>query len=266
MPDMNTSLPDGATATSKDKKSRMVVRGGVWVNDTTYQPTAGAQGPAETSAQDRTALLAASARAAAERDALRTYSQAGKAVTDMGTGPTRARWLDAITPDEDGGIMDTVGAVLGTPFRALENGRTFAARDQLRTVNANVALAGSQLMKGSSSDKDTALMRLSGIGPYKSVEENQRIIRDATYRSGLEQARSLVTSDWIGKYGSLSRPSPNGMTFEQALQVAERSYERRQTARRSGLPKPPPRASRSTPRARQSSGVVTIDINGNPVQ
>ena len=178
MPDFGTTLPDGKTATSKDGQRRMIVSGGTWVNDPTYRPPAQ---PGKTSPQDRTALNAASAKAASERDAQRTYDAASRAVDDMGTGPGKAKWLDAIMPDESTNsgwsavpdmLSDGLGVILGTPFRALTNQKTLDARDHLKTVSANVALAGSQQMKGSSSDKDTALMRMSGLSTYKGIKEN----------------------------------------------------------------------------------------------
>jgi hypothetical protein len=176
----------------------------------------------------------------------------------MGTGPTWSAYLDAITPAEDDwlptkALKSTVGALL----RGGVSQKTFDARDHLKTVNAKVALVGSQQMKGSSSDKDTALMRLAGIGPAKYPAENHRIINEAIHDSGLSRARALITADWIGKYGSLANPSPNGTTFEQALQNTERIYERRLAEQR--LPKPPP--SRRT-----TTGPVTIDINGNIIK
>lgn len=249
------SMPqEGQTATSKDGKKRVVFRGGNWVNDPSYQPT----GPerVKTTPDDMKALLAASGAAAAERDALTTYASAGKAVDRLDTGPVKSAWMDAITPDEDDGVLGKVGSVLGAPFRPLISKRDWEARDHLKTVNANVALAGSQQMKGSSSDKDTALMRLSGIGPSKTSAENRRIVQSATEKSGLSQTRALITSNWIGKYGSVSNPSPNGMTYEQALQIGEQSYQRRRA--QSKLPPAPPR--------RRGSQPLTIDLDGNPIE
>jgi hypothetical protein len=180
--------------------------------------------PPKPTGQDLADLSAASAKAQAERDAARTYRSARQAVHDMGTGPWTAKWLDAITPDEDGGMLDTIGAVLGSPFRALVSDKTLAARDQLRTVNAQVALAGSQQMKGSSSDKDTALMRLAGIGPYKTVAENERILRQAAYESRLEDMRASAKANWIAAHGSLANAAQDGSTFQQRLQAMESGF------------------------------------------
>lgn len=127
-------------------------------------------GRAKTTAQDMQVIRDASARAETERDARRTYAATRRAVAQMDTGPMKASFLDSITPEEDGTpILDTIGAVLGAPARLFVSDKTWAARDHLKTVSAKVALAGSQQMKGSSSDKDTALMRMAGVSPYKSA-------------------------------------------------------------------------------------------------
>lgn len=253
------SMPqEGQTATSKDGKKRVVFRGGQWVNDPTYQPPGADR--AKTTPQDMQVLREASGKAAAERDALSTYSAAGRAVEELDTGPVKAAWMDAITPDEDDGVMGRIGSFLGTPFRPLISKRDWEARDHLKTVNAQVALAGSQQMKGSSSDKDTALMRLSGMGPTKTTAENRRIVNSAVNSSGLAQTRALVTSDWIARYGSVSNPSPNGMTYEQALQLGEQSYNRRMRALRANKKLP------SAPPSRRGGKPLTIDLDGNPIE
>lgn len=248
-----SEIREGQTATSKDGKSRVVYRSGMWVKDTAYSPPAE---KAKTATQDRTALNAASETARVERDALRMYSGAQQAVDAMGTGPVRNAYLDAIIPDDDDGLAGKIGAFVGTPLRALVSQKTLDARDHLKTLSANVQLAGSQMMKGSSSDKDTAIMRMAGLSPSKQPAENRRILREAQSKGALNQLRATVTANWIGRFGSLSATSPNGMTFEQNLQYAEQRFAERQRAHT--LPKAPPRA--------RSRGVTTIDLDGNPIQ
>jgi hypothetical protein len=244
---------EGQTATSKDGMSRVVYKGGMWVKDTSFQPQA-VHKDANISAQDRTVMNAASAEAQHERDASRMYSDTEGAVKAMGTGPVKATMLDLITPDEDDSYLGKVfGSTVGALARAVVPQKLLNARDQLKTVNARVALEGSKDMKGSSSDKDTALMRLAGIGPSKLEPENLRIIQQARYNSGLAQARALLTNQWIAQNGSLANPNRHGTTFEQAKQFAERDYDRRMR-----MPSAPPRV--------RSGAPVTIDIHGNPIQ
>jgi hypothetical protein len=214
-----------------------------------------------TTSQDMDELREASAKAQAERDARLDYNSTARAVTDMKTGPWKAKWLDMITPDEDGGWLDPIGAAIGAPFRAFVDDKTAAARDQLKTVGARVALQGSQQMKGSSSDKDTALMRMAGVSAYKGVGENNRILAAAQRDSIISEARALFKSKWISKMGSMSNPRPDGVTYEQALRETDRRANKiYEDSTRRKLPPPPPKRRGTT------TGRTVLDIQGNPVR
>jgi hypothetical protein len=272
---MSTYGPEyeGRTAISKDGKSRIVIRNGEAVADTTYQPQAAAS-RATTTPDDRKALVAAQGKASAERDAVRQYLGASRAVSNMGPGPVKAAWMDTITPVEGerggrtladlaAGVVGTIATPIGAALRHLQDGRTWQARDQLNTVAANAALSRTSQLKGAASDKDMAMIRMAGVSPYKTEGENRRIINDAIYQSKLEGLRAQLTSQWIGNNGSLTAKSPEGETFEGYLTRGERRYGERfaelQADRKRGLPKPPP--SRRT-----TDGMVTIDMDGNIIR
>ncbi len=237
-----------------------------WAKDS-YATAAAAKGSAQptgrakTTPQDMQMLRDSTARAEAERNARRDYASTKRAVLDMGTGPAKARYLDAITPEQDGGIMDTIGGLLGTPLRWFVSDKTMGARDQLKTLGAQTALKGSQMMKGSSSDKDTALMRSAGVSDYKGVRENLRILREADRTSAIEQHRATLKAKWIGRYGSLSAPAPNGMTYEDAATRQERIVNQAMDIRERGIPKPPPKTKRAPAPSR-----TVIDMNGNTLR
>lgn len=183
-------------------------------------------GRAATSPQDRVALNAASAKAQTERDAMRDYDATERAVRTMETGPIKAAVIDAITPSENGGFWDGVGGVVGLLPRVFgyPERDTMDARDTLNTIAARSVTRGQTLPPGPASDRDVALARTASVNPYKGVKENLRIIEAARRDSGLEQTRNLLRSKWISKFGSTSQPSPNGMTFEEAQQIAENDY------------------------------------------
>lgn len=293
---------EGRTATSKDGKTRIIIRNGEAVADTSYVP------PAEktkTSSDDQKALRDSSARAMTERDAMRVYNDAEQAVRRLDTGPMQSWWMDTITPEQDGGFWDSVGGVLGTPARLLYKDQDFSDRDHLRTVNADASIAASANMKGAASDRDMAMMRLTGVQTGKTREENLRVIGDARLQSSLEQWRARYTSRWISRYGSLSAPAPSGASFQEALQAGERKFTSAWRERfddkgkpRRRAPTPPPRRSqgsspaprrsqrpapretgrvdrsaptsnplrsRRVPSSRPQSRTVTIDLNGNEI-
>jgi hypothetical protein len=249
---------EGRTQTSKDGKVRQVWRNGMWIRDTSYVAPSDRDGErVKTTPDDMKMLKAASERAATERDTSRVYSGALQAAETMGTGPVKNALLDFITPDEDDGMIGRgIATAVGWLPRALVSQKTLDARDHLKTTSAQATLAAAANQKGAPSDRDVALQRLAGMGPNKGIAENRRIVAEATHKSGLEQARSLITSHWISRYGSVSNRSENGTTFEQAIQNTERRYAQAQQARR--LPKAPPRVSRG--------GTITIDMNGKPIR
>lgn len=259
-----TQYTEGQTATNPKTGERVVFRKGMWVRDTSA-PTASAPTRPKTTAADQKAVNEGSARAQAERDTGHIYDQAEQAVKRLDTGPVQSWWMDAITPEPDGGVMDGIGAFLGTPFRWAYDSQDWADRDHLNTVNANAAIAASANVKGAASDRDMALMRLTGLQTGKTKEENLRIINEARRQSALSQWRERLRSQWVTRFGSLSAPAPSGASFEEVIQGGEEAfnaeYSRRSSGKR-GRPKAPPQPSRSSS---QSSG-VTIDLNGNIVR
>lgn len=271
---MPEPIKEGQTATSKDGKARVVFHAGQWVKDTSYRPQT-AMSRAMTTPDDRKALLAAQSKAAAERDAIRQYRSAGRAVHAMSTGPVKAAWMDTITPaqaedttgrsiaDLAAGAVKAIGTPIGAGLRLFNDPATWEARDQLNTVAANAALGRTSQLKGAASDKDMAIIRMAGVSAYKTERENDRIIHDAIYQSELEGLRARLTSQWIGNNGSLTAKSAKGETFEGYLTRGERRFGERfaelQAARKRGLPKPPP--------SRKTSGeTITIDMDGNIIR
>lgn len=222
--------------------------------------------------QDMQLLRDSTNKAEAERNARREYAAVRRSVTNMNTGPFKAAYLDAITPEESSGVVDNVldkvGAAVGFLPSLFVSNRTTDARQHLKTVSAQTALKGSQMMKGASSDKDTALMRMAGVSDYKSVNENLRILREAERSSAIEQHRATLKAKWIGRYGSISAPAPSGMTYEEAAARQEALVNKAVDIRQNGLPKPPPKRSGSRPRpsSNQGQGSLEIDMNGRPLR
>ncbi len=215
-------------------------------------------GKAKTTQQDMMLLRDSTAKAEAERNARREYAATRQAVLTMNTGPTKAGYLDAITREPGGDMLDMIGGAIYSPLRAFVSQSTADARDHLKTVSAQTALKGSQMMKGASSDKDTALMRMAGVSDYKGVNENLRLLRSAERESAIEQHRATLKSKWISRFGSISAPGPHGLTYEEAASRQEAQVNRAMDIREKGLPKPPP--------SKRGRGPVEIDLNGRRVR
>lgn len=272
---------EGKTATSKDGKTRIIIRNGEAVRDDSYRPSGAAQ--VTTTNADMKALADARDTAQAERDATRTYLRAAKAIDDFGdSGPWKATLLDAGAPGQSeeapdrGWAANVLGPVASLPmniaggiYRAFTPRKTLTARDTLRTIGAQGALAQSSKLKGTASNADMALIRTAGLQPSKYPEENRRIVNQAITDGGLAQTRALVTQNWIATNGSQKAKDSAGHTLEDMLQLAEASYARhfaeRQAARRQpvrSLPQPPPSVRKSA----SASRVPVIDMNGNPAR
>lgn len=253
---------EGQKAVSKDGKTMLVYSDGFWVKDSAYVPSAG---KARTTAEDVKDLTQATETAETERQALRDYAATHAAVLKMGSDPGRGSRYDMMTAEEGGGMWDAVGGLLGTPFRAITPRGRYDGYQHLKTVSAKTALTGSQMMKGASSDKDTAIMRQAGVGPYKTVKENLRVLDKAREDAGLSQARARAKAYWIGKFGSQAAAAPDGTTLADILQMTDRSYysefDRREKARKAGTPLP--RRPQPLPGRK---GPTRIDINGTPVR
>lgn len=220
---------------------------------------------AKTTQQDMMMLRDSTAKAETERRARRDYAATRQAVEDMGTSPSKAGYLDAITPEQDGDFFDKVGGFLGTPLRAFVSNKTMDARDRLKTVSAQVALAGSQQMKGSSSDKDTALMRMSGVSDYKGRKENLRILDDAARQGAIEEHRASLKAQWINRFGSISAPGPHGLSYEQVATRQEKTVNEAMDYRQ-GVKKPALRTPPQSVTRRAAPGRAVYDVNGNPVR
>lgn len=219
-------------------------------------------GDTKTTSADMKMLTEASNEAAKARDSARNFSRAEKAVKDFGTGPVKSWIMDAITAEDGGGVLDSVGAIVGAPVRALIPQRTKNAYDQLRTVSAGSALAGSEQLKGAASDADMRLLKTRGLSPYKSEAENLRIIEEAKRDAGLAQTRASFKSHWISRYGSVANPDRNGRTFEQGAADAERLYEKYlkegRPERNRGLSTPP--------HVKTAKQEALYDLDGNLIE
>jgi hypothetical protein len=220
---------------------------------------------AKTTKTDETALQNASDLATAERDAVKDYIRASDAVGVLGDGRMSSNIRSLVLPEKDDGGMTAIAkSVLGWPVRALLDDKTTHAYEELNRVNAKAAVAASKDLKGPTSDRDIAMLRLSGISPFQSESSNRKVVRDAIEDSGMSTARAKTMQNWIGKFGSLTARAPNGMTFQDALEIAERTYTERYSAAQAKrtMPKAPPRSLRKEAQANR----VRVDANGNIIQ
>lgn len=195
----------------------------------------GGAAKAKTSAQDQKALTEGSDRAAAAGQSLRLYDNVTPALERFDPGPVKGSIYGMVMPNDGGGFWDGLGAVVGTPIRALLPQQDKDDYQRIDAARAERVALRQKEQKGPQTDKDATLYGKADIGANKSLSTNRKIVRDNKTESHLTQVRALLQSKWVGRYGSLSQASPNGTTFEQALRFAEKDFLQSK-ARRSAPP------------------------------
>lgn len=158
-------------------------------------------------------------------------------------------------------IGSAVGAIPAATGLGWFSNKSVQGRQHLQTAVARATMSGANVLKGPASDKDTALARMANLSPDKSARENNRILDVAEREGGLAQTRAQLKSQWIGRFGSIGNLSPNGMSFEKALAIAEKDFNDHFRKPASG-PRPAPPSTRKG----RSAGPVVIDLNGNRIK
>lgn len=176
------------------------------------------KGPAgsKLSVQAQNFLNTLSTQAAEAQETSRLYDQAGTAIKTLKPGPNRGRYLEAATPEEGGGFLDTLGAIaIGGPSRllgAITPQETDAFQDLRRLQSAQV-LGQQLLQKGPQTESDAARLQLTELSPSKSEEVNNRVIESGKAKTDRVRAKSAWYTLWANKYG-LNGTDPDGNTAD----------------------------------------------------
>lgn len=229
-----SDIKEGQTATHKDGR-KIVFRGGQWVNASGGSRTSGFKAEAN----DRKGVMEASERADAAGKSLRLYDSVTPAIERFDPGPLKGAMYDMVMPNSGGGFLDSLGSVVGAPVRALLPSQSKDDYQRIDSARAERIGLRSLEQKGVMAKNDEIQFKAADIGPGKSTKVNRDIIARQRTESLLTRQRSYLHSKWVARYGSTSRASPNGTTFEQAVQEAESNFRNR-TAPPSTRKKPAP--------------------------
>lgn len=187
-------------------------------------------GAPEAKASDKKALQEASERSDAARRSLRLYDSVQPAIDRFDGGPTKGTFFDAIMPNEGGGIADSIGAFAGAPIRALVPQQQIDDYQAINSARAERIGLRSMEQKGVMAKNDEIQFKAADISPSKTREANRGVLARSRTESILTKQRSYLESKWVSKYGSTANASPNGTTFEQALQEAQDNFSRSRQA------------------------------------
>lgn len=177
----------------------------------------GPGGGAKMSPQAQKFLNDLSTAAQGARETGKIYDEAGKAVSTLQPGPNRGRFLEIATPEEGGGILDTLGAiVVGAPARAIGaiTPEETNAYQTLRALQSSNVLTRQIEQKGPQTESDAARLMLTELSPSKSEAVNKEIVERGRHKTRREQAKAIFYTRFANKWG-LNGTSPHGHTADE---------------------------------------------------
>lgn len=149
-------------------------------------------------------------------EARRIYEAAEKPINTFRPGPGRGRAYQIFTPEEGGGVMDTIGGVVGAiprAFGAFSKPETDAYQ-QLRGYQSEQVLRRQLEQKGPQTESDAARLALTELSPSKTREVNMEIIRRGKERAARSQARAIHYQRFAQRWG-LNGKDAQGRTADE---------------------------------------------------
>lgn len=187
-------------------------------------------------AQDITGLTDAGVRAQAAGDSIRLYNNIQPAIDRFNPGPMKGTLYDMVMPNDGGGIMDSIGSFVGAPVRALLPNQDKDDFQKIDAARAERISLRQKEQKGTQTDRDAVLYGRADIGPNKSRAVNHSLIDQNKTKSQLVKIQAALQSQWVGRYGSITQLSPNGMSFDQAVNMAQKDYLKNRPSARTAPP------------------------------
>lgn len=216
------AIAPGAIARNAKGERIQLAEDGQWhrLGATAGGGAKGASAPHSLTVQDRNSLNALLGQAASANETKIQYDSAGKAIKDFAPGPWKGAFYDAMLPQEGGGFMDKVGAMIGAPLRAIGAlpQKQIDAYQRLKGLSSERVLEGQIAQKGPQTDSDAARLQLTEISPYKSADANEQVIQSGAAKADRAMARAPFYTQWANKYG-LNGVDENGASVEQAFQA-----------------------------------------------
>lgn len=174
---------------------------------------------------DKTKLNSLSEQAASGYETQQEYQAAQAALKRFRPGPVRGAFMDAVIPEQGGGIMDAIAAAtIGTPARALGvvTPQNITDFQRLKGLQSQRVLQEQLAQKGPQTDSDAARLQLTEISPYKMPDVNAQVVQSGSAKAQRAQQRAKFYTQWSNKYG-LNAPNEQGQGVEDAFQAGIKS-------------------------------------------
>lgn len=149
-------------------------------------------------------------------EARRIYQGAEDPIRRLHPSPGRGRFMQMMTPEEGGGVLDTIGGIVGTVPRVLGaiTPDETNAYQQLRGYQSQQILRRQLEQKGPQTESDAARLALTELSPSKSVPVNEDIINKGIARTARAQARAVFYTRFASKWGINGRDA-QGRTADE---------------------------------------------------
>ena len=211
---------EGQTATNPKTGQTVVYKGGQWVAQMgAGSGVVGSPAPRKMSPQEQKTLNELNAQAAEAREIQTQYNSAEGAIKRLKPGPFRARFLESALPDENGGVLDTLGAaIIGGPAKLLGaiNPSEVSDFQRLRGLQSQRVLSEQIQQKGPQTESDAARMQMTELSPYKDESTNMAVINSGRQKTARIQQRADFYTKFANRYG-LNGTDKWGQSVEQAF-------------------------------------------------
>lgn len=206
----------GQTATNPKTGQQVTFDGQNWVGVAGTAKPSGLGGGSRGAQQDIKYLNDLSTQAQSAAETRRLYQQAREHIKALNPGPGRGRFLESMISEEGGGVMDTIGGVVGMIPRALGaiTKKEIDHFQALRSIQSSQVLERQIQQKGTQTEGDAARMLRTEISPSKTWEANLDVLNRGEALARRNQAKAIFYTQFANKYG-LHGQTKEGHTADQ---------------------------------------------------
>lgn len=206
----------GQTATNPKTGQKVQWDGQNWVAPPGQTLNAAATGGSRSQQADMKFLNDLSTQAQSAAETRRLYKQARPHIEALNPGPGRGRFLESMIPEEGGGLLDTIGGVIGMVPRIAGaiTPKEVNHFQELRSIQSSQVLERQIQQKGTQTEGDAARMLRTEISPSKTLEANIDVLNRGEALARRNIAHAVFFQRWAKEHG-LHGTDEKGNTADQ---------------------------------------------------
>ena len=151
----------------------------------------------------------------------RDYREVARSLDRADLTPAKAAWLETWIPREGGGLMDTVGGLIGERFL---DPQTVTDFQNLRALQSKRVMDAQVEQKGPQTEADAARLQLTEVSPYKSKGANLAVMKRGMADAVLAKRKLPFFQKWANQYG-VNGLDPSGRTADDVWRtISDKVY------------------------------------------